>query len=160
MTTIPYKRLIIGLTSCGFLLAGALGAPRLRVAAAPPKVSAPPVVIQGQVTAAHGTSISVRTPDQRPLCAQGQMCPMYIIAGGAFTVDIAHAVYESSLGRPISDKPTVGRQIIVVGAATGAHALRASVVERIVAPAATATPGSSTKSCTHDDSHGLPGRFL
>ncbi len=143
MTTIPYSRLIIGLASCGFLLAGALDASGVRVAAAP--APAPPVVIQGQVTAAHGTSISVRTPDQRPSCALGQMCPMYIIAGGAFTVDIAHAVYESSTGRPISDKLTVGLHVIVVGAATGAHALRASVVERIAMPSATATPGPSTK---------------
>jgi len=138
LTNIFYKRLVIGLASCGILLAGALGAPGLYAAAAP--TQAPPVVIQGQVTVAHGTSISVRTPDQRPSCAPGQMCPTYIVEGVTFTVDITHAVYESPLGRPISDKQTVGLHIIVVGASTGAHALRASVVERIVVPAATRTP--------------------
>ncbi len=146
MTNISYKRLIIGLASCGILLVGALSAPGSRATAAPVKAPALPVVIQGQVLATHSTSISVRTPAQRPSCAPGQMCPTYIVTGVTFTVDIAHAVYESPLGRSISDKPAVGLHIIVVGASTGAHALRAVVVERVAtpAPSATGTPQALT----------------
>jgi len=135
MTTRSRRRLIVGLTACGLALTGVLGASSAPVAAAPPGSSAPPTVIQGQVTAARGTSIVVRTPAQRPSCVRGAVCPTFIIAGTTFTVDISRAVYESSTGRPITDKPAVGAMIVAVGASTGARALRASVVERITSAA-------------------------
>lgn len=63
------------------------------------------------------------------------MCPTFIIAGATFAVDISRAVYESSTGRPIADKPAVGAMIVAVGTPTGARALQASVVERIMVAA-------------------------
>ncbi len=137
MTTRSRRRLIVGLTTRGLALTGALGASSAPVAAAPAPLgsAASPTVIQGQVTAARGMSIVVRTPAQRPSCARGAVCPTFIIAGATFAVDISRAVYESSTGRPIADKPAVGAMIVAVGTPTGARALQASVVERIMVAA-------------------------
>lgn len=120
-------------------MASATAVPRVTVwrATVTTTHSVPPMVIQGRVMAIHGTTITVRTPAQRPPCGAGQICPMYVIAGTTFVVDSSTATHEAANGRSIHDRLAVGAQVVVVGTTTGSsvkgvHRLRASVVERIV----------------------------
>ncbi len=72
-------------------------------------------VIQGKITNIDGNTLTVKTPDIKPVCQPNQVCPLFIILGPTFSIDISNATFESSSGSPISETPTVGEAIIAVG---------------------------------------------
>jgi len=122
-------------------------------------ISAGLVAIQGRVIALQPQQqmATVRTPDQRPVCAAGHVCPLYIVAGVSFRVDLSAAAMQTAAGRSLGAQGqaqartaavgqlTVGEPVLVVGtvvstAGTTPALLHASIVERIVQPAAATTP--------------------
>ena len=83
---------------------------------APTPVKPPSLtVIQGKVTNIQGNTVTVKTPDIRPVCKLSVPCPLYIIAGVTFNVDISKAVFQSANGTPASNNLRVGDLIIVAG---------------------------------------------
>ena len=117
------------------------------------------VAIQGRIIALQPQQqmATVHTPDQRPVCTAGHVCPLYIVAGVSFRVDLSSAAMQAATGRSlaapgqgraqtaIASQLTVGEPVLVVGTfvstvGTTPALLRAIIVERIVQPAAAATP--------------------
>ncbi len=138
------------------------GRARQGSSADPVALSAALTVIQGRVIAlqAQQQMVMVRTPDQRPACAAGHVCPLYIVAGTSFRVDLSVAATQTAAGRLVAaqgqggartttaSQLTIGEPVLVVGtivstASTTPALLRATIVERIVQPltATTPTPG-------------------
>ncbi len=72
-------------------------------------------VIQGTITSIQGKTLTVKTPNLRPVCLPGQMCPQLIFVGPTFLVDISKATIESPSGRAILGTPTVGEKVIAAG---------------------------------------------
>ncbi len=117
------------------------------------------VAIQGRVIALQPRQqmATVRTPDQRPVCAAGRVCPLYIVAGTSFRVDLSAAAVQAATGRSAGasgqgraqtttvGQLTVGEPVLVVGTVVSAAGvtpalLHATIVERIVQPVTTAAP--------------------
>ncbi len=115
--------------------------------------------IQGRVIALQPQQqmATIRTPDQRPVCTAGHVCPLYIVAGMSFRVDLSSAAMQAATGRSlgapgqgraqttVASQLTVGEPVLVVGTVVSAAGatpalLRAAIVERIVQPAAATTP--------------------
>jgi hypothetical protein len=97
---------------------GALSLAPAAAAATPPSRT---LMVQGTVVSVTGTTVTIETPSERPICKPGKACPMYILAGQSFEIDMSAT---TPVDNP--DGISVGRSAIAVGdwlAAYGREAL-------------------------------------
>ena len=76
-----------------------------------------PIMIQGVVTAVHNEWATVQTSPWRPYCPPKTPCPMIIIAGFTYEVNIVQASYEEPSGLPAARNIAVGERVTISGTA-------------------------------------------
>ena len=124
---------IIILISMGVAVVAAIVAPALAMGAGlgTENVGEPPihpvpvehqVMIQGIVTAVQGKWATVQTPPWRPYCPPKTLCPMIIIAGFTYEVNIAQATYEEPSGLPMIRNIAAGERVVIAGTTPAQHA--------------------------------------
>lgn len=110
----------------------------ITVQGATPTVTPSRAIVQSQLVSVQATAhtVELRLPPIIPVCPLRRLCPPPIAAGRTIEVDLAHAIFDSPQGSPVSSPTlTIGEELSAAGTWTQ-DAVLDSQVAMVVSPTA------------------------
>lgn len=88
----------------------------ISITVTPTAVTAPQVLVQGDITRLVVSGVVIRTPPVTPVCASNAMCPLFIAQGRGIFVDLGGATFTTSAGQT-TPRPglRVGEWLVAAG---------------------------------------------